>query len=81
MKPVHVTWIDATSDDEWIDKADWKNIHPHTIETFGWLVEELETHVIICTSFDQEREAIAGRWAIPKSWLMQMREIKSDETL
>lgn len=75
MKSVHVTWIDATSDDEWTDKDEWTNIHPHTIETLGWLVEETDTHIIICTSYDEERNAIAGRWAIPRTWLMEMKEI------
>lgn len=78
LKPVVVVWFDAVSYDEWEEIEDAKDLELHTIKTLGFLVHEDETRIIIATSWDVEREAVAGKWAIPKTWLVSMQEITLD---
>lgn len=75
MKAVLVVWWDAVSEDEWTDLEKAKELEMHTIETCGWLIFEDDRKIIIATSYDIERDAVAGFWAIPKTWLLEMREI------
>ena len=76
MKPVLIEWIDAVSVDEWTDISEAIDLQPHTISTLGWLVTEDDTKVVVACSWDRDREGVAGYWAIPKTWLIFMKEIE-----
>ena len=75
MKPVMVTWFDAVSQDEWAEIQDAKGLELHTIQTLGWLISEDDRKIVMAASWDVEREGVASTWAIPKTWLVDIREI------
>lgn len=75
MKQILVTWFDAVSQDEWTDIEEAKKLEPHVITTLGWLVFEDEKRLVVSCSHDKEREAVASSWAIPKSWVVEIKEI------
>lgn len=75
FKSVLVTWVDACSQDAWEDLKTAKELAPHEIKTLGWLIFEDDIRVVVSTSYDRERGAVAGTWSIPKAWLVDIQEI------
>jgi hypothetical protein len=81
MKAVLIKWFDAVSFDPWEEIPEAKLIEPHTIHSLGWLLAEDDRKIVIAGSWDIEREGVASVWSIPKSWLLDMKEIDLGENL
>ena len=79
MKAVLIEWLDAVSFDPWEELTEAKKLEPHVIQSLGWLVEEDDKKIIIAGAWDLEREGVASSWAIPKTWLISMKEITLPE--
>lgn len=80
MKAVLAVWFDAVSADAWEDLAEAKKLDVHTIHTLGWLIFEDDRKIVVAASWDVERDGVASYWAIPKTWLLSMKEIDLGES-
>jgi len=82
MKPkaVVVTWFDAVSHDPWEEINDVKDQEVHTIQTLGFLLTEDDRKLVLAASWDQDNESVASTWTIPKTWLLEVKEISLGES-
>ena len=75
MKLVSVTWLDAVSCDSWESISDAQKLNPATMITLGFLLHDDDDKVVIAASYDQDNESVARTYAIPKSWVLSIKEI------
>ena len=77
MKLVSVTWLDAVSCDSWEPILDARNLKPARMVTIGFLLHEDDDKVVLSASYDEENQSVASTYAIPKSWVLSIKEIES----
>jgi hypothetical protein len=77
MRMMLVSWFDAVSEDAWTELDEAKKTKLHLIHTAGFLVSEDDTRIIIGSSWDVERDAIASFIAIPRLWISNIKEFKN----
>ena len=79
MKPVLVTWLDAVSEDAWTDLNEAMALEPATQVTLGYLIHEDSRVLVIAASYDKQNNAVASFYAIPKSWIVSVIPMKTED--
>lgn len=76
MELTIVKWVDAVSEDSWEEIDEAKKLDLHEIFTVGFLLDQDDSKIIIASSWDKDREAVAQHIAIPLAWIIEMDTIK-----
>lgn len=80
MKIVKVTWIDSTASNlNWLlmdDIKNWTDIEPMLIHTYGALVQQDDTYVLIAQNYSKNPEECCSLMAIPKGCIKELKELE-----
>lgn len=72
---MEVTWLDASSEDGWIDEN--TNLEPPEMITRGWLYKNEEKYLVLVNSIVQDGEgSVGGSNTIPKGMIVSSRKLK-----
>jgi len=73
-----VTWIDAFTTSDWIDKSDvarrLKEASDKPAICYGTFVMGYKQFYVFTTGYDNEQ--YFNLWSVPKSWIVDVKEIK-----
>ena len=77
MKIVEVEWIDAHKDLSWKPKEALEDFvrEDVIITTIGYILEDLDTKVILTFGVDNKDEQYQGFFVIPKGCILNIKEI------
>jgi hypothetical protein len=80
MKEVRIHWLDARSEDGWIEQEEL-DICAAKITTIGYLIDETEEVVCIANSKEEKTSQLSGIIIIPKVCILTQQNIgKEQET-
>ena len=71
LKLVLVEWIDAESDDRWLDLSDLENEPLPIIKTVGFIVRETKDVLTLAMNYDEKNEKISCLMSIPKGGMIK----------
>lgn len=72
---MEVTWLDASSEDGWVDKD--TDLSPPEMLTRGWLYKETDTYLVLVNTLRQNADGeVGGSNSIPKGMITSSRKLK-----
>lgn len=72
---MEVTWLDASSEDGWIDQT--TDLSPPEMVTRGWLYKETDTYLVLVNTIGNDHDhGVGGSNSIPKGMIVSSRKLR-----
>lgn len=80
-KQVSVKWLDAWSEDDWLDVEDLKNksTENYIVHTLGYLIHETKECIVVSQQIEEIGSMASMTMFIPRGMILEIRTIKGPE--
>lgn len=76
VKPVEVSWVDATGHAGWQTVTEAMDKQPVLMHTLGYLIDRNKKYIKLVRSLDSDGEDVGDVFTIPIDWVQKVTRLK-----